>query len=331
MQVIVPAEESPNLEGQRRAEVLQALEPKAREMMASHLSKRRLWFPSDFLPADEQMTEDDEAKLARLRERARAIPDPVRVALVLNLLTEEGLPHFHRLLAQYLGDESVWHEWNNMWTAEEDRHGAILRDYARDARIFRMREVEMMQFAYQNAGFYPGWDRDPLRVFAYTSLQERATQYTHRNTGKMVGQDEPVLLGITTQIAADEARHFIFYRQLFKEAIEMVPEMALQSLNAILTSFEMPGAAMPTFNEMSEVVRRAKIFGPWEYKEIVEEALAFWKVDVLTGLNEVGRKAQEMVLRIPQRLQKIAEYVERRATTKAFSFEFIYSRAFTMG
>ena len=37
--------------------------------------------------------------------------------------------------------DSFWNKWNKLWTAEEDRHGAILRDYARDTRLFRFRET----------------------------------------------------------------------------------------------------------------------------------------------------------------------------------------------
>ena len=32
---------------------------------------------------------------------------------------------------------------------------------------------------YIKAGFEPEWDKDPYRVFVYTSLQERATQVSH--------------------------------------------------------------------------------------------------------------------------------------------------------
>ena len=46
---------------------------------------------------------------------------------------------FHRLLAVFLGDESHWRLWNNLWTAEEDRHGQVLHDYARDTRLFDQR------------------------------------------------------------------------------------------------------------------------------------------------------------------------------------------------
>ena len=110
-----------------KIEVLRDLEEPVRELMENHERKRELWFPSDFLSAQPENCPDDFVR--RLRNQASSIPDPIRAALALNMLTEEGLPHFHRLLAVYLGDESHWRAWNNLWTAEEDRHGgAVFRE-----------------------------------------------------------------------------------------------------------------------------------------------------------------------------------------------------------
>ncbi|MGH2568031.1 MAG: acyl-ACP desaturase, partial [Bacteroidota bacterium] len=249
MQVIIPSGPSHENELKSKAEVLHSLSPLVESLMEDHIEKRRLWFPSDFLPADEQMSDDEEAKEKALRERARGINDAVRVSVTLNLLTEEGLPHFHRLLATHLGDDSIWSKWNYMWTAEEDRHGDILRDYARAARLFKFRQVEMMQFAYQSAGFTPEWDKDPYKVFVYTSLQERATQTAHANTGKQAGAYEPTLHGILSNIAADEARHYAFYRKVFKGLLEVDTNRALRAALSILPSIEMPGLTVPHFKE----------------------------------------------------------------------------------
>ena len=330
MDIHIPAERNESIETTAKAEVLAELEPQVQTMMEQHVQKRRLWFSSDFLPVDEQNDEDDERLLTKLRERARGISDSARVAVLVGLLTEEGLPHFHRRLSKYLSDESVWKKWNFLWTAEEDRHGIILHDYARDARLFRMREVELMQFSYQEAGFNPDWDKDPYRVFVYTTLQERATQFSHRNTAKHVGDEEPVLKNILLNVAADEAKHFTFYRNVFKSILEIDPNRALESALAIMPSIDMPGITMPSFKEMADVVRRADIYGPWDYKKIVEEAIDFWNLELLEGLNETGRKAQEKILAIPGRLQKVAEYIERRSEAKSFSFNFIYDRTFAM-
>ena len=97
-----------------KTEALASLEPLAEQLMARHKENRRLWFPGDFLPANEQMTDEQARDMAELPERARGMPDAVRVALALNLLTEEGLPHFHRLLAVTLDSDNAWSRWNYM-------------------------------------------------------------------------------------------------------------------------------------------------------------------------------------------------------------------------
>src|SRR5204863_5216616 len=187
-------------------EVLEDLEYTVRELMEVHERKRELWFPVDLVgPAPDECPD---THLAALRARAAGIPDPARAALALNLLTEEGLPHFHRILAVYLGDDSHWQTWNNLWTAEEDRHGVILHDYTRDAQVFDPVVIEKMQFDYLRAGFSPGWDRDPYRVVVYTSLQERATQMSHANTGKLASETEPMIGTVLANVAKEEASHF---------------------------------------------------------------------------------------------------------------------------
>ena len=171
--------------------VLVDMEDAVRAEIALHLERRKLWFPNDLLPADATLDAAADAEIKAMREAARGIPDVARVGLALNLLTEEGLPHFHRLIAVHFGAESPWRDWNYMWTAEEDRHGCALRDYVRDARLFDMRALEAAQYRYIEAGFDPEWQQDPYRLLAYTSLQEKATQVSHANTGRLCAGIEP--------------------------------------------------------------------------------------------------------------------------------------------
>jgi acyl-[acyl-carrier-protein] desaturase len=311
-----------------KIEVLQDLEDIVRELMEIHERKRELWFPSDLVgPTPEECPE---THIAKLRQQAAGIPDYARAALALNLLTEEGLPHFHRLLAVYLGDDSFWRSWNNLWTAEEDRHGQVLHDYARDTQLLQQRKLEEMQFEYLRAGFHPQWDRDPYRVFAYTTVQERATQFSHSETGRIVAEYEPRLAAILSQVAKEEARHYTFYRTVFGEILKRDPDQALHSASFILPAIDMPGVTMPGFKELADVIRRAGIYGPRDYLKIVEEQIRFWAVDKLHGLNAAGRKAQEKILAIPGRLERIAEVIEKKSKARTFSFEVIFNQEFGM-
>src|SRR6185295_17589657 len=230
-----------------KIEVLRDLEGRVRELMDAHERKRDLWYPADLLQAGPDSCADE--FVSRLRSQAECIPDPIRAALALNMLTEEGLPHFHRLLAVYLGDDSYWRLWNNLWTAEEDRHGQVLHDYARDTRLFDQRKIEEMQFEYLRRGFHPEWDRDPYRVFAYTTVQERATQFSHGETGRIVGEYEPRLAEVLAHVAKDEARHYAFYRSVFELILERDPNAALHSASFILPAIDMPGVTMPGFKD----------------------------------------------------------------------------------
>ena len=268
--------------------------------------------------------------MSQLRERARGISLPARVALCLNTLTEEGLPHFHRLISQYLGPDSIWSKWNNLWTAEEDRHGTILHDYTRDSRILDNPVMERMQFEYLKAGFEPSWDKDPYRVFVYTTLQERATQVSHANTGKVASEHEPLIGTVLSNVAKEEARHYVFYRAIFERVLERDPNRALDSAAHIMPSIDMPGVNMPHFREMADVIRRAGIYGPRDYLRIVEEAVRFWAIDKIDGLNEMGKKAQEKILAIPARLERVADMMETRSRAKTFSFAVTFAKEFEM-
>jgi acyl-[acyl-carrier-protein] desaturase len=311
-----------------KVEVLSDLEPVVDELMRAHEAKRILWFPSELLNPEPDT--DPEAHVRALRERANGISLPARVALALNLLTEEGLPHFHRLLAVYLGSDSFWSRWTNLWTAEEDRHGAVLHDYARDSAVLNTPVLERMQFEYLRAGFEPVWDKDPYRVFVYTTLQERATQASHAATGKLASEHEPTIGIVLANVAKEEARHYAFYREIFRNVLERDPNRALVSAAAVMPAIDMPGVTMPHFREMADVIRRAGIYGPRDYLKIVTEQIRYWAIDKLDGLNEAGKQAQESILGIPTRLERIADAMESRTRAKSFSFPVAFAKEFSI-
>jgi acyl-[acyl-carrier-protein] desaturase len=311
-----------------RVEVLSDLEPVVRDLMATHEAKRVLWFPSELLAPEPET--DPDAWVKALRERADGIGLPARVALCLNLITEEGLPHFHRLLSQYLGPDTFWVKWTNLWTAEEDRHGVVLHDYMHDTRILDNPVLERMQFEYLKAGFEPAWDKDPYRVFVYTTLQERATQFSHANTGKVASAHEPTIGTVLANVAKEEARHYTFYRTIFKEVLARDPNRGLVSAAAIMPSIDMPGVNMPNFREMADVIVRAGIYGPRDYLAIVEEQIKYWAIETLDGLDEIGKRAQEKILGIPKRLERVADAMETRTRAKTFAFQVTFNREFGM-
>src|SRR5437762_5455167 len=92
----------------------------------------------------------------------------------------------------------------------------------------------------------------------------------------------------------------------------------------------MPGVNMPHFRELADVVRRAEIYGPRDYLKIVDELIKYWSIESLEGLNDLGRKAQEKIMAIPARLERIADIMEQKSRPKTFAFDVIFNRVFAM-
>ena len=112
--------------------------------------------------------------------------------------------------------------------------------------------------------------------------------------------------------------------------LERDPNRALESASQLMPSIEMPGVNMPHFREMADVVRRAGIYGPRDYLRIVEEAMKYWAIEALTGLNEMGKTAQEKILAIPARLERVADMMETRSQARTLSFAVAFAKEFQM-
>jgi len=135
---------------------------------------------------------------------------------------------------------------------------------------------------------------------------------------------------VLQNVAKEEARHYTFYRSVFKAVLERDPNQGLVAAAKIMPAIDMPGVNMPHFRELADVVRRAGIYGPRDYLKIVDELIKYWSIDALEGLNDLGRKAQEKIMGIPSRLERIADVMEQKTRPKTFAFDVIFNREFAM-
>ena len=301
------------------------LEPELDGLMQAHHSSRFEWFPSELLPANKIMTAEENDLVEETKQQAQLLPDAARVGLVLNLLTEEGLPSYHRLLSEAFGHDSAWVEWRNQWTAEEDRHGNILRDYMRDCRVVNMKQVEELQFKFLCDGWAPEWAGSAYDTIAYTSFQERATQYSHRNLGKLVRDVAPSLTKVLACIAGDENRHYRFYCGLLKKLVQVDLKGALESMVRVLKSFKMPGHDIPGFTDMALVEHSVDVFGPREFSAVIIDVINFVGLEQLTNLDTYCEDLRQKVLAYPPRLLRFHTKLINRVKEKAseLSFDFL--------
>ena len=239
-------------------ELLTELDETLESNLNRHLTMAKEWHPHDYIPWDEgrnfaAMGGDDwDLSQSSLSELART-------AMITNLLTEDNLPSYHRGLAENFSLDGAWGTWVGRWTAEENRHGIVMRDYLVVTRAVDPVELERARMQHMTAGVDAPMDgANLLHSVAYVTLQELATRVSHRNTGLACGDE--VADRMLARIAADENLHMIFYRNLGAAALDLTPDQMMKAIADVATEFAMPGLNMPNFRKNAMALAKHGIY-----------------------------------------------------------------------
>ncbi|XP_020582598.1 stearoyl-[acyl-carrier-protein] 9-desaturase 5, chloroplastic-like [Phalaenopsis equestris] len=325
-------------------EIFKSLENWAETNMLSLLKPvENSWQPQDFLP--DSSSEDFFQKVMELRDRAREIPDDYYVCLVGNMITEEALPTYQTFLngLDGVGDEtgaglSPWAVWNRAWTAEENRHGDLLKQYLYLSGRVDMRQVEKTIQYLIGCGMYVKAENNPLRGYIYTSFQERATFISHSNTARHASRHgDPNLARICGVVAADEKRHEAAYIKLVEKLFEIDSDTCIIALADMMKKkIIMPahlmfdGSDERLFDHFGAAARRLGIYTSGDYADIIDFLVGRWKVEKLEGLSGEGNRAQDFLCGLAARVRKLEEIRQTRAKKAPLSsvrFSWIFDRA----
>lgn len=299
-----------------QTDLLRELEPVVATELDRHLSVAKEWFPHDYVPWSEGRNfaflggEDWSPADSKLDEVAKT-------ALVVNLLTEDNLPSYHREIDESLGRDGAWGQWTGRWTAEEGRHAVALRDYLTVTRAVDPVQLERERMVHMSAGFQSAYDLDMLHSVAYVSFQELATRISHRNTGKSTG--DPIADQLLARISVDENLHMIFYRNLLAAAIELAPDAAMVAIRDVVLQFQMPGHTIEGFTRRSLQIAMAGIYDlRIHHDDVISPVLRHWKVWDLENLSAEGEQAREELATFLAGLDSQASrFVEKREAKRA--------------
>jgi acyl-[acyl-carrier-protein] desaturase len=296
-------------------DLLAELEPVVGVYLDRHLRMAKEWHPHDYVPWSRGR---DFAFLGGEDWSPEESPlDPVaRTAMVVNLLTEDNLPSYHREIATRFGRDAAWGQWVGRWTAEEGRHAIALRDYLVVTRGVDPVALERARMQQMTTGYDSG-DKTPLQTMAYVSFQELATRVSHRNTGRATGC--PIAEQLLTRIATDENLHMVFYRDLMAAALDLAPDEAMQAIRDEVVGFAMPGAGMADFARNSVIIARAGIYDlQLHHDEVLQPVLRHWRVFDRDDLGPAGEQARaELATFLDEVAQRAARFVERREAAAA--------------
>lgn len=287
-------------------ELLKELSGVAEENVNRHISMAKEWHPHDYVPWDEGRNfaamggVDWDIEQSQLDEVARA-------AMITNLLTEDNLPSYHREIAENFSRDGAWGTWVGRWTAEENRHGIVMRDYLVVTRAVDPVDLERARMEHMTNGFATPdevneTDAGFLYSVAYVTFQELATRVSHRNTGKAC--NDPIADKMLQRIAADENLHMMFYRNMCGAALDLTPDQTLEAINAIVQNFQMPGAGMPNFRRNGVLMAKHGIYDLRQHlEEVVMPVLRKWNIFERTDFTARGEATRESLAKFLEDLE----------------------------
>ncbi|KAH7687138.1 Fatty acid desaturase type 2 protein [Dioscorea alata] len=310
-----------------KLEIFKCLEGWAEENMLTFLKRvEDSWQPQDFLPDASSESFKDEVQ--DLKSRAEAVPDECYVCLVGNMITEEALPTYQSILNRFSGIEdetgasmTSWARWTRSWTAEENRHGDLLNKYLYLTGRLNMKQIEKTIHYLISSGMDIQAEKSPYMGFIYTSFQERATFISHGNTARLAKvHGDATLAKICGTIAADEKRHEMAYTKVVEKLFDVDPDMTMVSLAEMMRKrIVMPAVLLfdgqdeKLFEHYSAVAERIGVYTSKDYGDILEFFVKRWRVGEITGLSPEGRKAQEYVCGLAERIRKLEERAHKRS------------------
>jgi acyl-[acyl-carrier-protein] desaturase len=295
--------------------LLRELEPVVEENLNRHLATAKEWFPHEYVPWSEGRDFDGILGGQAWEPGQSKLSEVARVSLVVNLLTEDNLPSYHREIANVFGRDGAWGSWVHRWTAEEGRHGIAIRDYLLATRAVDPVALERARMVHMEGGFSNSYD-GLIESVAYVAFQELATRVSHRNTGTASG--DPVCEQLLARVAADENLHMIFYRNLLNGAFDVAPNTAMRAVARVASSFQMPGHTIENFSRKSVLIAKAGIYDLRLHHDdvltpVLRQVKAFERP--LSGDGEAAR--DELAAFLADLDAQATRFVERREALRA--------------
>lgn len=302
---------------QAKLDVIRGMEKDVQVFLSE--SKPNSWQAYDFLPRMDQPEWQDQVR--DIQTHSKKLSDGLLLVLVGNMITEEALPSYETWFSQLDGmgrqsgtSDNPWAAWMRSWTAEENRHGEALLLYLYLTGRVDMNAVsETIQYLIGN-GFDPLTGTDPYLGLVYTSFQERATNISHHNTGRIAIKEGDALLGkLCNIIAGDEARHEKTYKTFFKRVIETDPDGGVSAFAEMMRrKVIMPAKSMTDKNKKGlfiqhiVVAQKLGVYTAKDYAEIIRHRVDFWGISKIKNLGTTAAQDQEY-------LCDLANYYEKKA------------------
>lgn len=292
---------------------LSELSPDIEKLLDRHNAHPKTFYPYDVVDAMDEAIERD----GFIPEDAPI--DPVLTqALHVNLLTEDGLPYYTATLLRDLPPSHPFRDWIYQWTAEEGRHGPTIANWMYKSGQVDMHEIEDSRMAMMRHPDTPQ-PESFVESIIYPSIQEPATEVSHRNTLKQLPTTHKIGRKAISEVVGDEVKHGNFYKDLTLRAIEVNPSLVVIGLERQIKTFAMPGKSIPGFDEKSKEIAKAGIFNLEELRKIYGHLIDFWKIEELDGLSEEAERSRVYITKRMVQIDKILDRQREKSLSEQAS------------
>jgi acyl-[acyl-carrier-protein] desaturase len=293
-------------------DLVDVLTPEVERLFERHLATTKSWMPHELVPWERAA---ETAPAGAWDEANATLPAGVRSALLVNLLTEDNLPYYFETINRMFANE-IWREWARRWTAEEMRHGIVIRDYITVTHAIDLEALERARM-HQVCGAQVPQPDTAVDTLAYVALQELATRISHRNTGNLLGDEAGYR--VMARVAADENLHYLFYRDLVSAALELDPSGTVCAIERQVRTFEMPGVGIADFNAHATAIAAAGIYDLVLHHDqvLVPVVLRHWGIETIEGLTPEAEIARERIVGHIARIERIGRRLASRRAPAA--------------
>ncbi len=276
-------------------ELVIALEKALPELSEEHQLDIAVWQPHDWVPWDAGRNfaflggEDWDPSDSTMSDEAKA-------ALMALLLLKDNLPSYHRVLAMFFPAFSDWRALVGTWTAEDNRHAIVLRDYLVVTRAVDPVDAENRRRIHVVAG-YRQHEEDvasltPMSVLALLAVHELQTAgFAERMRGAVT---DDVLAQILTKIHADDASQARYFIGFLGAGMVADQDATVSAIDWALTDIAPIGSDVADFDEQFALI--ADYENDQTRAAIAKAIVDGVKLNSVEGLSDEAKAATERIL-----------------------------------
>ena len=248
------------------------LEPVIAHNLTRYLETADEWYAHDYVPFDQG--ENFAFLGGRDWEPSQVtLPADVVAALEVLLITKDNLGGYHRELVEHFILENKWGRWLGRWTAEENLHAIVLREYLVVTRNFDPSANEDVRVAHVMRG-YRADTFTQIETLVFMALYERAHAVYLRNLEAKV--TEPVLKGLVGKIAKDEERHEQFFHTLVEHCLEEHREAVVGAVARRALGLGLVGGDILEYRDKLNIIADAGIFNDDDVRKVISDRIVAW-------------------------------------------------------